>query len=92
MIGDDIWMIPLDRTSTKNFIMLFRYNYYYKYKTAFNIPIVSSNNVGEAALTRACYVLFFLLADKWSVRYHLYKKWGRLGIIGRYERKCALFI
>ena len=50
-----------------------RYRHYQKYTHAYGIPIVSSGYVSDAALKRACYVLRFLLADLYKIRYYLYK-------------------
>ena len=63
-----------------------KYNYYQKYTHAYNIPVVSSANVSDAALKRACYVLRFMLADRRILRRFLYKYQGRVGIIGRDEQ------
>ena len=68
---------------------LVRYNHYRKYTHAYNIPIVSTNNVKNAALKRACYVLRFLLADRPVLRQSLYKNYGRVGIIAFNEGKIS---
>ena len=63
-----------------------KYNYYQKFTHAYNIPVVASANVSDAALKRACYVLRFMLADRRVLRRFLYKYQGRVGIIGRHEQ------
>lgn len=50
-----------------------KYNYYRKYTHAYGIPVISSYAVSDEALKRACYVVRFLLADSYKVRYYLYK-------------------
>ena len=67
--------------------LLVRYNHYRKYTHAYNIPVVSTNNVQNEALKRACYVLRFLLADRPVLRQSLYKNYGRVGIIAVDEGK-----
>jgi len=67
-----------------------RYPYYRRYTHAYKIPIVSSQNVGDAAMKRACYVVRFMLADRRVLRQTLYKYQGRVGIIGRYERTTGI--
>ena len=59
--------------------------YYQKYTEAYGIPIASSNNPPDDALKRACYVVRFMLADRYDVRNMLYHRHGRVGVIGRYE-------
>ena len=56
--------------------------YYQKYTEAYGIPIVSSNQPPDDALKRACYVVRFMLADRYDVRDALYKRHGRVGVIG----------
>lgn len=59
--------------------------FYYKYTHAYNIPIVSSNQVSDKALKKACYIMRFLFADRADVRNMMYKKWGRFAVIGTRE-------
>ena len=60
-------------------------SYYQKFTQAYGIPVVSSPNVPDDALRRACYVLRFLGADQARVREALYRNWGRVGVIARSE-------
>eukprot|EP00794_Sanderia_malayensis_P003482 gene3482-3980_t len=76
---DQVGSVPTDL----NFIT--KYNFYYKYTHAYGIPIISSAYVSDAALKRACYVVRVLLADLPKIRYHLYKNYGRAGVIGANE-------
>lgn len=56
--------------------------YYQKYTEAYGIPIVSSRQPPDDALKRACYVVRFMLADRYDVRNELYRRHGRVGVIG----------
>jgi len=67
-----------------------RYRYYYKYTHAYGIPIISSNNVRNEALKRACYLMRFLLADQKVLRQALYKNYGRMGIIAESEGTLSI--
>jgi len=68
-----------------NLRFITRYRHYRKYTHAYDIPIISSGAVPDAALKRACYVVRFLLADRRVLRRHLYKYFGRVGIVGARE-------
>ncbi|XP_022093811.1 uncharacterized protein LOC110981000 [Acanthaster planci] len=61
-------------------------NFYRKYTHAYGIPIISSDAPQDAALTRACYVVRFLLADRKDVRDAMYDSYGRVGVIGEHEK------
>ncbi|KAK3773273.1 hypothetical protein RRG08_053658 [Elysia crispata] len=56
--------------------------FYQKYTEAYGIPILSSKNVPDDALRRACYVLRFMLADNSVVREWVYRMAGRFAIMG----------
>ena len=43
-------------------------NFYQKYTNAYGIPILSSYQTRDSALTRACYVVRFMLADREDLR------------------------
>nr|XP_006819343.1 PREDICTED: uncharacterized protein LOC102810139 [Saccoglossus kowalevskii] len=60
-------------------------SFYQKYTHAYNIPILSSSRVPDAALTRACYVVKFLMADRRDLRQQMYDKYGRVGIMSQNE-------
>ncbi|KAK3799644.1 hypothetical protein RRG08_059687 [Elysia crispata] len=60
-------------------------NVYQKYTEAYGIPVVSTLNVRDDALRRACYVLRFMLADNSVVREWVYRMSGRFAIIGQFE-------
>ncbi|KAK3773265.1 hypothetical protein RRG08_053650 [Elysia crispata] len=59
--------------------------FYQKYTEAYGIPVVSSKNVPDDALRRACYVLRFMLADNSVVRKWVYRMSGRIGVMGKDE-------
>ena len=59
--------------------------FYQKYTEAYGIPIVSSENAADAALIRACYVVRFMLADRYDIRNEMYLRYGRVGVIGVHE-------
>ena len=60
-------------------------SYYQKYTEAYRIPIISSRNVPDDALKRACYVMRFLAADNAGIRQAFYRNWGRVGVIATTE-------
>ena len=70
----------------------FRYNHYRKYTHAYNIPIVSTSAVPDAALKRACYVVRFMLGDRRILRRYMYRYYGRVGIMGAREGMTSLVI
>jgi hypothetical protein len=57
--------------------------FYRKYTEAYGIPVISSSEVPDAALSRACYVLRFLLADRADLRQAYYEAFGRVAVVGR---------
>jgi len=59
--------------------------YYRKYTEAYGIPIISSQYVSNAALTRACHIVRFLLADRKDMRQGVYKGKGRFGVLAENE-------
>ncbi|XP_022095542.1 uncharacterized protein LOC110981859 isoform X2 [Acanthaster planci] len=60
----------------------FRLSYAYrKYAQAYNIPILGTARANEDAMTRACYVVRFLLADRRDLREALYRAWGRIAVM-----------
>ncbi|GFR87746.1 secreted ShK toxin domain containing protein [Elysia marginata] len=61
-------------------------NFYQKYTEAYGIPVLSSKNVSDDALRRACYVVRFLLAGNSQVRKWVYRMSGRLAVIGENEK------
>jgi len=83
-ICDQITSVPAHLT------FITRYNHYRKFTHAYDIPIVSSAYVSDAALKRACYVVRFLLADRPIIRKFLYKNHGRIGIMGRNEGTTSI--
>lgn len=64
--------------------------FYQKYTEAYGIPVVSSKNVHDDALKRACYTIRFLLADDSKVRKAFYKLSGRVAIIGKNENTTSI--
>ena len=56
-------------------------DYYQKYTEAYGIPIVSSSDVSDDALRRACYTTRFLFADRLDIRQSYYEHNGRVGVI-----------
>ncbi|XP_057301129.1 uncharacterized protein LOC130635707 [Hydractinia symbiolongicarpus] len=67
-----------------------RHRFYTKYTHAYNIPIISSNQVSNKALTRACHIVRFLFADRRDVRQSLYRNFGRFGVIGLREHTTTI--
>ncbi|CAH1787573.1 unnamed protein product, partial [Owenia fusiformis] len=65
-------------------------SFYQKYTEAYDIPVVSSNRVSDSALQRACYVLRFILADRYDVRNAFYKSGGRVALIGINEDTTSI--
>lgn len=59
--------------------------YYHKYTSAYGVPILSSYQVDDRALQRACYTVRFMLADNAGIRNHMYANKGRVSIIARTE-------
>ncbi|XP_072038549.1 uncharacterized protein [Amphiura filiformis] len=74
---DMITTVPDDVRSTLDLD-----NFYQKYTDAYGIPILSSSEVSDEALHRACYVVRFMLADRKDVRDALYDGHGRVAVIG----------
>ena len=60
--------------------------FYRKYAHAYGVPIISSNNVDNRAILRACYVVRFALADRKDIRDWLHDRYGRAGVIAEHER------
>ena len=58
---------------------------YSKYTDAFRIPIFGSSLVSDEAMTRACYVVRFMLGDRRDVRNAMYRKWFRVAIMHERE-------
>ncbi|CAH1787594.1 unnamed protein product [Owenia fusiformis] len=65
-------------------------SFYQKYTEAYDIPVVSSNQVSNDALKRACYTLRFMLADRSDIRNAFYKAGGRVAIIGVNEGTTSI--
>ncbi|XP_033125190.1 uncharacterized protein LOC117123400 [Anneissia japonica] len=59
--------------------------FYRKYLHAYNIPIVGSHRVSDAALRRACYTVRFLLADRRDLRHAMYIKYVRVAVMAQGE-------
>ncbi|XP_071965612.1 uncharacterized protein [Antedon mediterranea] len=59
--------------------------FYRKYLHAYNIPILGSHRVSDAALRRACYTLRFLLADRRDLRYTMYVNYFRVAVMAQGE-------
>ncbi len=74
---DVITNVPDDVRSTLNLDL-----FYQKYTDAYGIPILSSSEVSDDALRRACYVVRVLLADRKDVRDAIYDGHGRVAVIG----------
>ncbi|XP_071794929.1 uncharacterized protein [Asterias amurensis] len=64
--------------------------FYRKYTHAYGIPIISSNNTGDAAVIRACYTVRFLLADRKDIRDSMFDQYGRVGVIAKLERTTEI--
>ncbi|XP_038068676.1 adhesion G-protein coupled receptor G7-like isoform X2 [Patiria miniata] len=64
--------------------------FYQKYTHAYGIPIVSSNVSLDASLTRACYTVRFLLADRKDLRDAMYDQYGRVAVIALTERTTQI--
>ncbi|XP_038072002.1 uncharacterized protein LOC119740697 [Patiria miniata] len=60
--------------------------FYQKYTHAYGVPVMSSSNPSDAALTRGCYTVRFLLADRQELRDAMHDAYGRVGIIGLSEK------
>ncbi|XP_072021870.1 uncharacterized protein [Amphiura filiformis] len=60
--------------------------FYTKYTAAYDIPILSSSEVSDNALQRACYVVQFMLADRKDVRKAFYDGKGRVAVFGVNQR------
>jgi len=54
---------------------------YTKYTEAYGIPVLGTPDVPDRALSRACYVLRFMLSDSAIIRERFYANYGRLAII-----------
>ncbi|CAM1331462.1 Uncharacterised protein g10580 [Pycnogonum litorale] len=59
--------------------------WYTKYTTAYNLPIVASKNVSDGAVKRACYVVRFLFADNPGAAYHYYNRKGKFAVVAKNE-------
>nr|XP_006822279.1 PREDICTED: uncharacterized protein LOC100375291 [Saccoglossus kowalevskii] len=57
-------------------------DFYEKYTHAYGVPIISSKEVPDKAIRRACYVVQVMLADRQDIRDSVYNSYGRIGIIG----------
>lgn len=66
------------------------WGYYQKYTEAYGIPIVSSRNVQDRALKRACNIVRFLFADRADVRQSIYQYHGRFGVIAESEGTTSI--
>ncbi|XP_033634849.1 dextranase-like isoform X2 [Asterias rubens] len=64
--------------------------FYQKYTHAYGIPIISSDNCGDAAVIRACYTVRFLLADRKDIRDSMFDQYGRVGVIAKSERTTEI--
>ena len=64
--------------------------FYQKYTHAYGIPIISSDNTGDAAVIRACYTVRFLLADRKDIRDSMFDQYGRVGVIAKSERTTEI--
>ncbi|XP_076096845.1 uncharacterized protein LOC143067450 isoform X1 [Mytilus galloprovincialis] len=64
--------------------------FYQKYTEAYGIPILSSWNVNDDALKRACYITRFLFADNYAVRNSFYQRSGRSAVIGVHEGTTSI--
>ncbi|XP_033634859.1 uncharacterized protein LOC117296097 [Asterias rubens] len=64
--------------------------FYQKYTHAYGIPIISSDNCGDAAVIRACYTVRFLLADRKDIRDSMFDQYGRVGVIAQSERTTEI--
>ena len=62
------------------------HSFYRKYAHAYGVPIISSGNVDNRAIRRACYVVRFALADRKDIRDWLHDRYGRAGVIAESER------
>ncbi|XP_072041386.1 uncharacterized protein [Amphiura filiformis] len=60
--------------------------FYTKYTSAYGIPILSSSEVSDNALQRACYVVQFMLADRKDIRKAIYDGKGRVAVFGVNQR------
>lgn len=65
-------------------------SFHSKYTEAYGIPIVSSRNVQDSALRRACYLTRFLFADRRDIRAGYLKHNGYMAVIGRNEPILSL--
>jgi hypothetical protein len=66
------------------------YPFYKKYLDAGGIPIISSQNVSDAALYRARYLILQMLAGQDAVRAAMARNGARLAIIGATEPTTAI--
>ncbi|XP_063425906.1 uncharacterized protein LOC134709688 isoform X2 [Mytilus trossulus] len=64
--------------------------FYQKYTEAYGIPILSSWNVNDDALKRACYITRFIFADNYAVRNSFYQRSGRSAVIGVHEGTTSI--
>ena len=64
--------------------------FYQKYTHAYGIPIISSDNCGDAAVIRAGYTVRFLLADRKDIRDSMFDQYGRVGVIAQSERTTEI--
>ena len=56
--------------------------FYEKYTQTYGVPIISSGQVSDTALSRACYAVRFLMSDRADIREALYNGMARVSILG----------
>ena len=61
--------------------------FYQKYTHAYGIPILSSSQVRDSALRRACYTVRFMLGDRLDLRQAQYQNKGRVMIMAEYPKE-----
>ena len=47
--------------------------------------MVAPSVVSDRAVKKACYIVQFLFADRHDIRENMYKYFGRVAVIGRYQ-------
>ena len=70
------------RSTRKQFTLK---KFYQKSTTAWSLPVVSSDQVSDEALARACQIIHFMLSDRADVRDRLLKFGKKFAVLGEHE-------
>jgi len=75
----------VDHYVPRHLTFITKYPFYSKYTHAYGIPVVAPSVVSDTAVKKACYIVRFLFADRHDIRENMYKYFGRVAVIGRYQ-------